>query len=586
MRRIRYRRLLAWLSLIVLLALLLVVGFTPISMRSVPSSSCVKIPSPNYTISEETTVLTEPRRRDGSVMYMAAVNRTYGDGVTPDNNAVVVLLQAFGLESLGPANGDRYFELLGIVPQVSEESQFVPFDKFANQYEEKHLEEYLEAEKGEGDQEFVEIPRTSPLGESRYVATRNDQKMLHPRLRIAQAFERTRNRPWTNDEFSEISKWLDQNGKALDLVVQASQRPRYFAPMLADGGPHGEEGALIGALLSVTGSTSEAASALQARAMLRLFQGDVSGSWTDLLTCHRLARLVGQDPTLVGLKVSTEIETATLAVTAHLISAESYTAERAAQSLADLRSLAPVPDMIQRLDTCERYMLLDTVCWFSAEQQMPGYSSNPIGKLNDLAKRSLFNALIDWDVPLKRANEWFDELVSIAEKPTYAERAAALEEFEMAIKTIADNLPNAPSLMGSLLSGRSARNSVSHYVGERISAFMLPAVAQAHEAHTHARAVARLNLLAAALAAYRANHGQWPERLDMLTSEYLDELPVDPFTDAPFRYERRENGFLLYSLGLNIEDDSDMNLDPDLDESAPEELHPECDDIRIQVPPQ
>ena len=51
---------------------------------------------PKITVSRETTFLTGPLRPDGHVDYLAATNAYCSKGVTPENNAVVLLVQAFG----------------------------------------------------------------------------------------------------------------------------------------------------------------------------------------------------------------------------------------------------------------------------------------------------------------------------------------------------------------------------------------------------------------------------------------------------------------------------------------------------------
>src|SRR5215467_16284740 len=53
-------------------------------------------PKPKITISKETTYLTEPLRPDGYPDYVAALNQRMSEGVTPDNNAAVLLMKAFG----------------------------------------------------------------------------------------------------------------------------------------------------------------------------------------------------------------------------------------------------------------------------------------------------------------------------------------------------------------------------------------------------------------------------------------------------------------------------------------------------------
>ena len=71
------------------------------------------------------------------------------------------------------------------------------------------------------------------------------------------------------------------------------------------------------------------------------------------------------------------------------------------------------------------------------------------------------------------------------------------------------------------------------------------------------RNIARLRAARTALAVerYRLAHGQLPESLGALVPEFLDEVPVDPFGDGPVKYKRLENGFMVYSIGVDEEDD-------------------------------
>ena len=55
---------------------------------------------------------------------------------------------------------------------------------------------------------------------------------------------------------------------------------------------------------------------------------------------------------------------------------------------------------------------------------------------------------------------------------------------------------------------------------------------------------------------YKADKGQVPEKLDeLVTTGYLKTLASDPFGDKTFTYKRTDEGFTLYSFGLNLTDD-------------------------------
>lgn len=58
-----------------------------------------------------------------------------------------------------------------------------------------------------------------------------------------------------------------------------------------------------------------------------------------------------------------------------------------------------------------------------------------------------------------------------------------------------------------------------------------------------------------ALRAYRADHGTWPQSLNELAPEYVDAVPLDPYSRRPFIYRIDESNFVLYSVGHGGEDD-------------------------------
>lgn len=54
---------------------------------------------------------------------------------------------------------------------------------------------------------------------------------------------------------------------------------------------------------------------------------------------------------------------------------------------------------------------------------------------------------------------------------------------------------------------------------------------------------------------YKKKSGHYPESLDALVPEFLDKVPVDPFTGQPLIYRLQDGGVLIYSMGSNRKDD-------------------------------
>jgi len=72
------------------------------------------------------------------------------------------------------------------------------------------------------------------------------------------------------------------------------------------------------------------------------------------------------------------------------------------------------------------------------------------------------------------------------------------------------------------------------------------------------RAIARVGLMqiGLGLAAYRARQAAYPDTLAALRESLKWQVPQDPFSGRDFVYHRKGAGYLLYSIGPNLKDDS------------------------------
>ena len=69
------------------------------------------------------------------------------------------------------------------------------------------------------------------------------------------------------------------------------------------------------------------------------------------------------------------------------------------------------------------------------------------------------------------------------------------------------------------------------------------------EAEQRCRALHRILLLELAIENYHDEHSQYPEQLEALVPNQLNQLPLDPFSNKPLKYQRTDAGYLLYSVG-------------------------------------
>jgi hypothetical protein len=111
-------------------------------------------------------------------------------------------------------------------------------------------------------------------------------------------------------------------------------------------------------------------------------------------------------------------------------------------------------------------------------------------------------------------------------------------------------------------------------IGKILISLMLPAVTKVQDANDRTEQMQRNLHIAFALAAYRADNGRYPKQLSELSPKYLPKVPDDLFSGMPLIYKPTDDGYLLYSVGVNETDDEGRWTDD----------NPRGDDPRIRMP--
>ena len=508
-----------------------------------------KKPRVRVSISKETTYITEPLRPDGYPDYIAALNQLASKGVTPENNAAVLLWRALGGASVHRVIRDRFFKMLGM-PVPPEGGDYY-----------LRLQQHL--------QKTGLIPKPAEVEPG-------DEGLDQAYKQLDEAMKR----PWRREKFPALAGWLAANEKPLALVVEAARRPRLYDPLLAVD----ESDMVLGVLLPGAQAHRHLARPLQARAMLRLGQGKADAAWADLLACHRLGRLSAQGPTLVQSLVGIAIESIACRGDEALLQHGRLSAGQVRAMRADLDGLAPMPKMVDKIDLGERFMYLDCVTMVARD------GIDKLGRLNGgggesgKVAKTLMNLAarltIDWDTILRMGNSWYDRMVDAYRKPTRAERQKAFGAIDEDIKKLATEAKDFQSLALSALG--NPRKAITRQMGKIFIALLLPAVTAASQAEDRGAMQFEVTRLGFALAAYRADHGAYPAKLSELTPKYVAEVPKDIFSTEPLRYRRRGDGYLLYSVGVNGTDDGGRGYDDR--ERAGRWGDNDWDDLSVRVP--
>jgi hypothetical protein len=519
---------------------------------------------PKVVISKETTYFTEPLRPDGGVDYVAAFNRCYSKGVTPENNAAVALWQAVGPGddpgNIEPKDRKRFFELLGI-PALPEKGDYL-FGFW-------ELPEYQRIKKGSEE----EVARSAEIWGQ---------------------FEAARRAPWSKEDYPVWAEVMERSETPLKTLAEGLQRPRIYVPLVPDK-PMG--GTLIGATGLRGTVPRHAMRFLAIRATLGLRDGDVSAKWQDVMALYRLQRLWSRLPLAIDWLIAAGEDTYPNQAAIIASQRDGITAAQARECQRQIRSLPPMRPLWEICDEGERCSSIETLMLIADSKDPTAYFEmvDSVFNRNDPKHGSRVKAFhrlvagknVDWTEVLRCYNTWQDRLVNAHKSPTSAKAIAMLDALETETKKTANRA--AASVM-------AAKPEVVDRWEPKIKAqrlaelAALPAVSYLSAAFVRRdqrrQAEENLAIAAFALAGYRADHHEYPKTLANLVPAYIDALPQDPFTEGALRYKPEQHGgrldgYLLYSVGQNGKDEEGR---------GPESFNylsgdGRNDDISIRMPP-
>jgi hypothetical protein len=481
-------------------------------------------------VAPQTTGAAVPLRPDGYPDYLAALNERMSQGVTPENNAAVLLVRAMGTQELPPELRGEFLKRMGLPPSL-EPPSFAAWEKYAKR-----------------------IPESS-------IATTVGSQ-ADPFEQLLELIDRGIERPWRTDELPQLAKWLDDSAAGLEMIVAASKRPRYYTPLLSLDDPP----MMVSALLPHLNDARQAAMALIARAMLRLGEKQYQAAWDDLMACRRLGLLIRQGPTLVESLVGNAIEELAIAGQVEFLAAAEMTTDEWASMQAEVEKLPPPSPLADKFDFFERFAWLDLILAI-AEHGPKALQGMSGGNLDNALTQIVLRG-VDWNVPLVMANEWMDRVVAVAGIEDPKLRAIAAEKLEADILGMVAEGKDPWGIARAVLS----REVASEKVGQIVMSLLFPAIRAV--LHSHDRLQTRVELLRVglALARFKAKTGDYPEQLAELAPDFLATVPADAFAGTPFVYKKTTNGFYLYSIGNNQIDEQGRSYDQ------------KADDLAIEIP--
>jgi hypothetical protein len=518
-------------------------------------------PVARITISPETTVINGPLADDGYVDYLAALNAVARRNIKTLDNSAVLYWQVVGRDAVWAVRRDSYFRhayfrQLGVASWPAASKCFVAHADFIRLLPESRKSQLF----GEADEASWQAERR---------------------------FEAARTRPWTAEEFPEIAEWLERNESPLLRFVAGTRRRQYASaidfgwenPRSQTAQTVTDQDYFVDPLLE---PLYDVVQAMIARSMLRAGKGQNKKAWQDLEVCLRCARTVGRGPLRANADFAIAAERHALVAAVSYVEHGQLSLPNIAACLIELDRLPPPAGIAEKIDVEERFASLDVLASVPRRRRnfLLGFVNSPpfpryhpvlmVGNIGTFAA--------NWDDVLRYVNKSYDRAVDAARQPTRALQETALknltDEHLMPLTTAfphrnwdlyqVDFFVDRPLPAYVVTAPLALRVTTTQFVGEAYTIFLYPGRFLRGALRADGDRIAWNQLFKAKLAlkAFHVERGVYPPDLAKLVPRYLPVLPQDPFSEQSLRYRQEGEGFVLYSVGVNKQDDGGV-VDPD-----------------------
>ena len=233
-----------------------------------------------------------------------------------------------------------------------------------------------------------------------------------------------------------------------------------------------------------------------------------------------------------------------------------------------------LPSVAEKIDNGERFMLLDNtqlLCRGVTPEGEPFPGETGFPGLTHFSKD--YFSRVDWNPVFRKCNSLYDRLVAANSSNDRIKREHELDRIEEELIARRKDATDEVKL-NQLYLGKEPGKRLGEAIGDILASKMEPAIRKHLNFADNAEQRQRNLHIAFALALYRHDHGRYPEKLEALAPKYLAKVPDDLFSGEALIYFGAEEGYSLYSVGVNGVDDMGRSF----------ESEPRGDDVRVLMP--
>ncbi|MHC4757252.1 MAG: hypothetical protein ACYTE8_01210 [Planctomycetota bacterium] len=352
----------------------------------------------------------------------------------------------------------------------------------------------------------------------------------------------------TSSERNLAENWIYEHQQAIEILIAGTEKPYYWRQNITESDTDG----LISVLMPNLRNIRNLARALCWRAQIKAEGEQYEKAFNDLIGCFRFGMHIRSgDKTLVEQLVGIGIQAVSVERIRQILSEFQIDAEQLAFLQEEFEKGVSDEQFMISLEV-ERLFMYDEIQRCFTDERFGGghiylsrlaqLSSNKIGYSGE-------NYITDILSIIETTGRWPIHILF-----THPNKRETKETADRMYDYITDVYRKTPAQLRT--EGIDINKEAMEIAkGNILLEMFLPPLGRVFELSYRNKIDVEATLTIVALKRYKKDVGEYPESLgELVSKDYLKEVPIDPFSGEKIAYKRRNGDFILYGVGENFED--------------------------------
>ncbi len=341
-------------------------------------------------------------------------------------------------------------------------------------------------------------------------------------------------------EKETVSDIIRRCSASLQLIEQGIQKPYCWQEYSAKAD---SDGSLLSVLLPNLSGFRNLSRILCFRAQIQAADGQYTEAFNSLIISYRFGRMIKQgDKNLVEQLVGIAVEGTAISNMRQIMQHYEIEASHLAQFQQEFEKACAEENFTTNM-LVEKYCIYDEIQRCFTEDRLGG-GHLYLKRLSGLSEG-----------PSPDNDEIVILLKSMFIQPNKAQTKEQLD-------TLYDFIEETSKISPAQLHQQSEKgidlnDKVESIIRKNLFLnVLMPAFGAVHKIDYRIKTDVQSVPVITAVLRFKSDTGQYPQDLaELQQAGYINEIPIDPFSDKPLVYKKTNEGFILYSVGLDYKDD-------------------------------